>query len=107
MSLLDRAYAAVATLARERGAFTTDDAWALLGTNADDDVDARTIANAFMRAERRGLIQNSYLGAYLRGRQAHRRWLTIWLSALRPGTPVDAADYARQSTPIAADAAAR
>lgn len=81
---------ALARLTREQRAFTTDDVWAIVG--AVDD--GRSIANAMLRAERAGEIVNSRVGAYLRGEQRHRRWLTVWIVPRTGGTLVDAAAYA-------------
>ena len=80
----------VRTLATQPRAFTTDDVWARIAFRGD----GRMIANAMIAAERRGYIRNSYIGAYLRGSQAHRRWLSIWLSTTLNATANDAADYA-------------
>jgi hypothetical protein len=104
MPLLDAAFAVVQALAQHRPAFTSDDAWSALTRDDGDDADARAIANAFIRAERRGLVRNSRVGAYLRGKQAHRRWLTIWLSTALAASPEDAAVYARDC--VAAEDAA-
>ncbi len=87
---LDSAINAIAALAHERPAFTTDDVWHQLTTPSD----GRAIANAIIRAESRHLIRNSRIGAYLRGRQAHRRWLTIWLSVPLHADLADATAYA-------------
>jgi hypothetical protein len=94
VALLEASSAIVEALARERPAFTTDDVWAVLAQDTAGGADARTIANAFIRAERTGLIRNSRVGAYLRGTQAHRRWLTVWLSTALAASPEDAAVYA-------------
>lgn len=87
---LEFALTVIAELARTRRAFTTDDAWAVLPEVGD----GRAIANAMIRAERDGLIRNSHIGAYLRGHQAHRRWLSIWLSVASAGRIDDAAQLA-------------
>jgi hypothetical protein len=104
VALLDASSAIVEALARERPAFTSDDVWAALAQDTAGDSDARAIANAFIRAERTGLVRNSRVGAYLRGTQAHRRWLTVWLSTALAASPEDAAVYARDC--VAAENAA-
>ncbi len=73
---IDVAYETAIAVAAEVPAFATDDVWARLG----DASDGRAIANALMRAEAEGRIRNSRIGVYVRGRQKHRRWLSIWLS---------------------------
>lgn len=95
MALADEAYTVIARLARQRRAFSSEDAWNAL--EHDHDEDARAVANGFIRAEREQLVRNSLLGVYIRGRQAHRRWLAVWLSVPLSGTFDDATAYARDA----------
>jgi hypothetical protein len=48
-----------------------------------------------IRAEREGYIRKSRIGTFVRGRQAHRRWLAVWLPATGGATDSDALAYAR------------
>jgi hypothetical protein len=85
------AYQTVMAVAGSASAFTTDDVWARLGETSD----GRAIANALAEAE--GRIRNSRIGVHLRGRQKHRRWLTIWLSTYCSASDDDALAYARSA----------
>lgn len=88
---IEVAVAAIRSITKRRRAFTTDDVWELLPKVAD----GRMISNAIIYAERQGYIRSSMIGTYLRGRQEHKRWLTIWLSSTLLATLDDATAYAR------------
>ena len=88
---VDAALRIITKLAASLPAFTTDDVWAQL----DATHDGRAIANAMIRAEREGHIRKSRIGTFVRGRQAHRRWLAVWLPATGGATDSDALAYAR------------
>lgn len=96
------AYQTVWRLAATQNAFSSDDAWATLeGLPTPDD--PRALGPVLTRCAKDGLIRKSDMVVKSHRRVCHARPVNVWISVLRNGRDIDAAEYvAAKKTALAA-----